>query len=473
MAFMDYMPQFGGNTTPMQETALPTDDAAMQLELKRRLKMAEALQQQAMPEGQMVSGHYVAPSWTQYLANAVNKYQGGKQEREALGQFGQYQTAKQDKITKLVNELSKGKTEPMDYNEAGNMPGMEQTTPFNQQEYMARVLQAMPELAPKFLEANLTNQFKEETPLVVGNNLVSKTGKVLYEAPEKANKIIGTPNPSDFTPKSLATYAQSGNYGDLELIPKAQTPRNIQIEKLREGNNEVTYQINADGTRTKIAQGPAFAPREDGQKPPSGYRFGPNGTLEAIKGGPADINNKPMKEIPPTARQAYSGNVASIAQIDAAIAAARKAPDDYFGLKGGLGNTYMSRMYPDSTDVRQKITGVSAAKRHELSGSAVTPSENAATAALLPQSTDDKATIVKKLEGLRDIYSSTNQAIAGSFGDEYKPLGQMQLAPTMPPNATPKLNTGKINESALKAGARYDLGNGQSGVWNPKTRTFE
>lgn len=265
MAFMDYMPQFGNNTATMQETSLPADDTAMQLELKRRLKMAEALQQQAGPEGQMVSGHYVAPSWTQYLANAYGKYQGGKQEREALGQFGEYQKGKQTKLANLLTDLGQGKTESVDYNEAGNMPGMEQTTPLNQKEYMARVLQTMPELAPKFLEANLTNQFKEETPLVVGNNLVSKTGKVLYSAPEKANKVIGTPNPSDFTPKSLATYAQSGNYGDLELIPKAQTPRNVQIEKLREGNQEVTYQINADGTRTKIAQGPAFAPREDNQ----------------------------------------------------------------------------------------------------------------------------------------------------------------------------------------------------------------
>jgi len=254
MAFMD-----------MQETALPADDTAMQLELKRRLKMAEALQQQAMPEGQMVSGHYVAPSWTQYLANAVNKYQGGKQEREALGQFGQYQTAKQDKITKLVNELSKGKTEPVDYNEAGNMPGMEQTTPFNQQEYMAKVLQTMPELAPKFLEANLTNQFKEETPLVVGNNLVSKTGKVLYAAPEKSQKLFGTVNPSDFTPKSLATYAQSGNYGDLELIPKAPTGQS-NIAKLTAEMNSLPPNDPARAMYlAAIRKETYIAPREDNQ----------------------------------------------------------------------------------------------------------------------------------------------------------------------------------------------------------------
>jgi hypothetical protein len=76
----------------------------MQLELKRRLKMADALQQQEMPQGQMVSGHYVAPSWTQYLANAVNKYQGGKQEKEAIKQYGDYRTAEN---TRLADALSK------------------------------------------------------------------------------------------------------------------------------------------------------------------------------------------------------------------------------------------------------------------------------------------------------------------------------------------------------------------------------
>lgn len=118
MAIMDYMPTFGGNTAPMQETALPTDDAAMQLELKRRLRMAEALQQQEAPQGQMVSGHYVAPSFTQYLANAYGKYQGGKQEREALGQFGEYQKAKLNREQESAMKLGKA-LGPVDITEQG------------------------------------------------------------------------------------------------------------------------------------------------------------------------------------------------------------------------------------------------------------------------------------------------------------------------------------------------------------------
>jgi hypothetical protein len=273
MEFMNSM--FGDNTAPMQQVALPSDDTAMQLELKRRLKLAEALQQQTLPEGQMVSGRYVAPSFTQYLANAVNKYQGAKQEREALGQFGEYQKGKQAKYANLLNELGQGKevTEPMDYNEAGNMPGMEQTTrqPFTKQEYMAKVGGVMPELLPEFLKADIASQFKEDVPMDVGpGHTIYKGGKAIFTAPNKEESRYAKINPLEATPESLAEYERTGNPTVLRKIPTVQTPRNVQFEKLREGTKEVTYQINPDGTRTKIAEGPAFAP----EKPqPDPYHF--------------------------------------------------------------------------------------------------------------------------------------------------------------------------------------------------------
>ena len=50
--------------------------------------VAERLRKKAessnMPQGQMVSGHYVAPSWTQYLAPLVHQYEAGAAEK-ALG----------------------------------------------------------------------------------------------------------------------------------------------------------------------------------------------------------------------------------------------------------------------------------------------------------------------------------------------------------------------------------------------------
>jgi len=273
---------FGNNN--MQETALPQDDTLMQIDLKRKLALADALRKQQMPEGQMVSGFYVAPSFTQYLDNAIGQYQGAKQEKEALGQFGEYQKGKQAKYANLLNELGQGKevTAPMDYNEAGNMPGIEQTTrqPFTQQEYIAKVGGVMPELLPDFLKADITNKFKQEAPVKLSANESIGTmvnGKFVpaytnTPTPKFADKFSNI-KVDEITGKTYGINNETMKVEEIPgstLSPKPTTPRNVQFEKIRQGTKEVTYQINADGTRTKIAEGPAFAP----EKPqPDPYHF--------------------------------------------------------------------------------------------------------------------------------------------------------------------------------------------------------
>lgn len=61
----------------------PTNPEAIQI--MQRQKMAEQLMAQGQEplNGQMVSGHFVAPSWTQQLAKGLNTYMGAKGMREA------------------------------------------------------------------------------------------------------------------------------------------------------------------------------------------------------------------------------------------------------------------------------------------------------------------------------------------------------------------------------------------------------
>lgn len=56
-----------------------------QQQLADRLRRAQLLQQDQIPQGQMVSGHYVNPSITQYLAQGLRQYLGGK-EQDAVQQ---------------------------------------------------------------------------------------------------------------------------------------------------------------------------------------------------------------------------------------------------------------------------------------------------------------------------------------------------------------------------------------------------
>jgi hypothetical protein len=111
MNFAQYLPTSlqglmpdGTSGTPNQ---MPQDDTMMQLELKRKFALADALKNQAMPQGQMVGDRYVAPSWTQYLANAVGKYQGGQAENEAMKQYGDYKTAENTRMAKALGKFGK------------------------------------------------------------------------------------------------------------------------------------------------------------------------------------------------------------------------------------------------------------------------------------------------------------------------------------------------------------------------------
>lgn len=171
MNLAQYLPSFGN------QQEMPQDDAMMQLELQRRMKFADALRGQEAPQGQMVSGHYVAPSWTQQLASLAGKYAAGQGEKEAMQQYGEAQTSKAQKL----GELMKGQT-VFEADEAGNQREVQR--PYSNEELIGELSKIDSSYAPKLVEALVANRFKEETPMVVGKNLVTKEGKVIFSAPE-------------------------------------------------------------------------------------------------------------------------------------------------------------------------------------------------------------------------------------------------------------------------------------------------
>jgi hypothetical protein len=89
---------------------MPTYAPSM-VALQNRQKMADLLRQQSMesPKGDMVSGHYVAPSWTQYAAQLLKGYMGGKMSDEATqGQADlgkQLQAAKAESVNNMINTM--------------------------------------------------------------------------------------------------------------------------------------------------------------------------------------------------------------------------------------------------------------------------------------------------------------------------------------------------------------------------------
>ena len=279
MGIMDYIPQFGDNTQDV--SGLPQDDSMMQLALKRKLALADALRQQEAPQGQMVSGHYVAPHWTQQLAALGNQIVGRKQEENAMKQYGEYQTAKSAKLGALLDQLNKGKQveSPVDYQDAGGMPGVTQTTqqPFNQQEYMAKIGAVMPEMLPKMLETNFAQRFKENTPIK------GSAGDVFFD-PITHKPIMSVPAKEDKTTFSTLgkltselQQIQSANPNDPRIPQyqdaiKKETNLNTQapVERKRmKGLTEVQEVMIAppsvqypEGQWKQVGQGPRFAPEK-------------------------------------------------------------------------------------------------------------------------------------------------------------------------------------------------------------------
>ena len=90
------------NAAPL--SAVPTTDIQAQAaNLERQRRYAQMLMQQPQAQGQIVSGHFVAPSWTQYLAGAVNQGLAGVEERKALKEYADVQKSEKDKLTKAFN----------------------------------------------------------------------------------------------------------------------------------------------------------------------------------------------------------------------------------------------------------------------------------------------------------------------------------------------------------------------------------
>lgn len=100
-------------------------------DISRQRKLADRLRAQGdeAVNGQMVSGIYVAPSWSQYLAKGLKSYMAGSAERDADKKEKDYTDKRMSYAQKLAAALSP-KTEqiPQDYNESGNQPMLPQET---------------------------------------------------------------------------------------------------------------------------------------------------------------------------------------------------------------------------------------------------------------------------------------------------------------------------------------------------------
>lgn len=478
---MDYMPQFGQNVSPnVQGETMPVDDSVMQLEMKRRLARAEALRNQTMPQGQMIGDRYVAPSWTQQLAALSGQILGKKAEEKAIKQYGEYQKGR----TSRLSDLLRGQKveEAIPGTEEMNMPGMVQETykPYSREEFLSKAAGIMPELGDEMVKAQVGSYFKEDQPVQLGEGgvLVNRKGDVIARNP-KTPKFSDKYSNIKVDEQTGKTYGINNESMKVEEIPGSvlsakQIPPKFQT--WAEGNQDITYQINPDGTRTKVAAGPRFKDTGEGgqSKPPAGYQWTPGGTLAAIPGGPGDPNTKPLTQDQSNARL-YSNRMTASDKVLTGLEAGGKPNYNPVAIKAiltGPGvisdatNYYASKETQSAAQAMRDF--INATLRRE-SGATITPPEfDNAMKQYFPQVGD-------KPEVLAQKRANRETAIAGIAAAGY-PGG---IAPNAQPSApaaggekmvpVPRLKAGGINEKLLVNGLNYE----GLGKWNAKAKHFE
>lgn len=204
--------QAGGQVMPLSN--IPAEYTADALELARAQRMAQMLSSAPVPEGQMISGRYVAPSWTQSLAQLANAgasaYLGNKAEEKQLKLA---EKLRQDKLMTqegIMTALDKGDTKKA-----------------------LAIAASRPEYSKEFI------------------------------APLMANVIPKAP-----TPPAPTTEMQNFEYAKS----RGEIPKNMTFL----GYQAYMKQVGKEPT----------------EKAPMGYRFLPDGSLEPIKGGPADMKTQ-------------------------------------------------------------------------------------------------------------------------------------------------------------------------------------
>jgi len=115
--------------------------------------------------------------------------------------------------------------------------------------------------------AGLTNLYrqrlseqKDDKLYTIDGALVDKEGKVVYQSPTKGKSNIGTINPSDVTPASLAKFAETNNYADLKFVKGAGGGlglKDIYGEPQKDVNGNLVY----------IPKLPGYPARDMGGKP--------------------------------------------------------------------------------------------------------------------------------------------------------------------------------------------------------------
>lgn len=204
----------------------------------------------------------------------------------------------------------------------------------------------------------------------------------------------------------MGTVSPFGEYAQTGAIDKTVTPDAVMTDKRtrEEGAANRAVTVRGQNLTDARAREIAAATREQGGKPPVGYRWSADGrSLEPIQGGPAD--KPPGKALPASMANKVLENRENFAKVERALSAIGENKDST-GWKGYLPDAVLQRTDPKGVEARAAIGDLGSMIIHDRSGAAVTAAEFPRLRPFIPSVTDDPATVEKKVRRFAAEYEA-------------------------------------------------------------------
>jgi hypothetical protein len=403
---------------------LPPEILQQQQRLNRQQQLAQLLMQQGFqqPQGQMVSGRYVAPSIFQNIAPLLQTYLGSrmaeKGDKQALDLAKQLRDQQQQMGQNYFEAISPNQTEL-----AGPTPTGAPLTTVNQPDYRKAFGIATDPYAPSWLKSQAAEMLKPqkvgEGEKVIRFNPATGKNEVVAEGGEKYR---------------APTSVDMGTMGTMLIYPDG---RRETIQKGVQG---------PAGQVVETANGPMIVNTRTGEAQPimaSGQPLTPKLTTEQSKDITAINQQK--------------------AVVDSALNLVKNTPTAFSFGRGAagalpLGETIAGRTEtPAETKARAAVFNIVSKVINERAGAAQSAQEIKRLNAFLPSEYDNATQIKNKFEGFKEYLNEQEKGT--------------RVSPSSKPD-TPKSNSfaseadaqKAFSDGKLKAGDKITI-NGVTGTW--------
>ena len=369
-------------------------DLQQKLIEQRRQQYGQQAQFQA-PQGQMVGGHFIAPNALQYLASGLRSI-GGMRGEELAGQ--------------QLQDLQKQRTE-------GTQKALAN---------FLRQAQGTPENVPGDGMGPVRPEQKRD---------MGAAFAALMEAPDKAYQQAGMQGILQIPEIEARSADRAADRQAKEQEAEARRAQRMEEIRIQHENRmEYLRQMNADRAQLAEENRRFRAQQADEsralrstiassakEKPPAGYRFKEDGTLEAIPGGPAasKTGEKPLTE-------GQAKGTLYLGQMRSASDELDKLPATSPAAVAAAGSTYTNWAAPAGAQkVAQLQNQWAEAFLRAKTGAAATESEVALNRRTFFPVVGDSDAVIKQKARMRKQAEKDMESVAG-------PGAQRASSPTKP-----------------------------------------